>query len=200
MTEWEKAQAGYMYDANYDKEIVDSRTRCADLCYEFNNCRPSDTKRQTELLHQMLGEIKGSLVVTAPFYCDYGHNISVGENFYTNHNCTILDGAKVTFGDNVFIAPNCVISTAGHAIDSEQRANGLEIAKPIKIGNNVWLGANVSVLPGVTIGDNTIIGAGSVVNKDIPSNVIAVGNPCRVIRQITEADKKKYPVFTEAEE
>ncbi len=200
MTEWEKAQAGYMYDANYDKEIVDSRTRCADLCYEFNNCRPSDTKRQTELLHQMLGEIKGSLVVTAPFYCDYGHNISVGVNFYTNHNCTILDGAKVTFGDNVFIAPNCVISTAGHAIDSEQRANGLEIARPIKIGNNVWLGANVSVLPGVTIGDNTIIGAGSVVNRDIPSNVIAVGNPCRVIRQITEADKKKYPVFTEAED
>lgn len=192
MTEWEKAQAGYLYDANYDADIVEARTRCADLCYEFNNCRPSDVERQKELLHQILGAIKGDLVVTAPFYCDYGSNISVGNNFYTNHNCTILDGAKVEFGDNVFIAPNCVFSTAGHAIDSEQRSAGLEIARPIIIGNNVWIGANVSVLPGVTIGDNTIIGAGSVVNKDIPSDVIAVGNPCRVMRKITEADKDKY--------
>lgn len=193
MTEWEKAQAGYLYDANYDSEIVEARTKCADLCYEFNNCKPSDTERQTELLKQILGKIKGNIVVTAPFYCDYGFNISVGENFYTNHNCTILDGAKVEFGDNVFIAPNCVFSTAGHAIDSEQRNQGLEIARPIKVGNNVWIGTNVSVLPGVTIGDNTIIGAGSVVNKDIPSDVIAVGNPCRVMRKITEADKDKYP-------
>lgn len=195
MTEWEKAQAGYLYDANYDKDIVDARTKCADLCYEFNHCKPSDTKKQTELLHQILGEIKGDIVITAPFYCDYGFNISVGKNFYTNHNCTILDWAKVEFGDNVFIAPNCVFSTAGHAIDAEQRGKGLEIALPIKVGNNVWFGANVSVLPGVTIGDNTIIGAGSVVNKDIPSGVIAVGNPCRVIREITEKDKEKYPIW-----
>lgn len=192
MTEWEKAQAGYLYDANYDADIVKARTRCADLCYEFNNCRPSDVERQKELLYQILGKIKGNLVITAPFYCDYGFNISVGDNFYTNHNCTILDGAKVEFGDNVFIAPNCVFSTAGHALDSGQRSAGLEIARPIIIGNNVWVGANVSVLPGVTIGDNTIIGAGSVVNKDIPSDVVAVGNPCRVMRKITEADKDKY--------
>ena len=110
---------------------------------------------------------------------------------------TILDGAKVTFGDNVFIAPNCVFSTAGHAIDAKQRGKGLEIARPIAVGSNVWIGANVSVLPGVTIGDNTIIGAGSVVNKDIPSNVIAVGNPCRVMRSITEEDKRRYPVWKE---
>lgn len=192
MTEWEKAQAGYLYDANYDADIVEARTRCADLCYEFNNCRPSDVERQKELLHQILGGIKGNLMITAPFYCDYGSNISVGDNFYTNHNCTILDGAKVEFGDNVFIAPNCVFSTAGHAIDSKQRSAGLEIARPITIGNNVWIGANVSVFPGVTIGDNTIIGAGSVVNKDIPADVIAVGNPCRVMRKITEEDKDKY--------
>ena len=115
MTEWEKAQNGYLYDANYDQEIVEARTRCADLCYEFNNCKPSESKKQGELLSQMFGSIKGNPVVTAPFYCDYGFNISVGENFYTNHNVTILDGAKVTFGDNVFIAPNCVFSTAGHA-------------------------------------------------------------------------------------
>ena len=137
MTEWEKAQNGYLYDANYDQEIVEARTRCADLCYEFNNCKPSESKKQGELLSQMFGSIKGNPVVTAPFYCDYGFNISVGENFYTNHNVTILDGAKVTFGDDVFIAPNCVFSTAGHAIDSEQRGRGLEIALSITIGENV---------------------------------------------------------------
>lgn len=195
MTEWEKAQNGYLYDANYDAEIIRTRTHCADLCYAFNQCKPSDTKRQRELLEQILGSIKGNPVITAPFYCDYGCNISIGENFYTNHNVTILDGAKVTFGDNVFIAPNCVFSTAGHAIDSEQRNQGLEIARPITVGDNVWIGTNVSVLPGVTIGSNTIIGAGSVVNKDIPDGVIAAGNPCRVIREITEADKEKYPVY-----
>ena len=197
MKEREKAQQGYLYDANYDKEIVEERTRCADLCYEFNLCRPSDTAKQQELLNRMLGSIKGNPVITAPFYCDYGFNITIGENFYTNRNVTILDGAKVTFGDNVFIAPNCVFSTAGHAIDSEQRAKGLEIARPITVGNNVWIGANVSVLPGVTIGSSSIIGAGSVVNKDIPEGVIAAGNPCKVIRKITEEDKKKYPVFDE---
>ena len=115
---------------------MDARTRCADLCHEFNQCKPSDTKKQNEILEQILGSIKGNPVVTAPFYCDYGFNISVGENFYTNHNVTILDGAKVTVGDNVFIAPNCVFSTAGHAIDSEQRAKGLEIALPITVGDN----------------------------------------------------------------
>ena len=198
MTEWEKAQNGYLYDANYDKEIVEVRTRCADLCYEFNNCRPSDLEKQQELLEQILGSMVGNPVITAPFYCDYGFNISVGKNFYTNHNVTILDGAKVSFGDNVFIAPNCVFSTAGHAIDSEQRTKGLEIALPITVGNNVWIGTNVSVLPGVTIGKDTIIGAGSVVNKDIPEGVIAAGNPCRVIRKITDADKKKYPFFAES--
>lgn len=199
MTEWEKAQKGYLYDANYDKEIVEARTRCADLCYEFNQCKPSDTAKQQEILEQILGGIKGNPVITAPFYCDYGFNIFIGENFYTNHNVTILDGAKVTFGDNVFIAPNCVFSTAGHAIDSEQRSQGLEIALPITVGDNVWIGTNVSVLPGVTIGNNTIIGAGSVVNKDIPDGVIAVGNPCKVLRKITEDDKKKYRTFEELE-
>ena len=199
MKEREKAQQGYLYDANYDKEIVEERTRCADLCYEFNLCRPSDTAKQQELLNRMLGSIKGNPVITAPFYCDYGFNITIGENFYTNRNVTILDGAKVTFGDNVFIAPNCVFSTAGHAIDSEQRAKGLEIARPITVGNNVWIGANVSVLPGVTIGSSSIIGAGSVVNKDIPEGVIAAGNPCKVIRKITEEDKKKYPVFEDSQ-
>lgn len=108
MTEWEKAQQGYLYDASYDQEIVDARTKCADLCYAFNACRPSDVKTQEKLIREMFGEIRGSFTITAPFYCDYGSNISIGDNFYTNHNCIILDGAKVTFGDSVFIAPNCV--------------------------------------------------------------------------------------------
>ena len=195
MTEWEKAQAGFLYDANYDSDLIDMRTKCADLCYEFNMCRPSDVTKQQEVLHKLFGQIKGNVVVTAPFYCDYGVNISVGENFYTNHNVTILDGAKVTFGDNVFIAPDCVFSTAGHPIDTEQRNLGLEIALPITVGDNVWIGTNVSVLPGVTIGSNVVIGAGSVVNRNIPDGVIAAGNPCRVIRKITEEDKKKYPIY-----
>lgn len=195
MTEWEKAQAGFLYDANYDSDLIDMRTKCADLCYEFNMCRPSDVTKQQEVLHKLFGQIKGNVVVTAPFYCDYGVNISVDENFYTNHNVTILDGAKVTFGDNVFIAPDCVFSTAGHPIDTEQRNLGLEIALPITVGDNVWIGTNVSVLPGVTIGSNVVIGAGSVVNRNIPDGVIAAGNPCRVIRKITEEDKKKYPIY-----
>ena len=197
MNEWNKAQAGYLYDANYDREVVENRTKCADLCYEFNQCKPSDTKKQAEIIKKIIGCIKGDFVITAPFYCDYGSNITIGNNFYTNHNRTILDGAKVTFGDNVFIAPNVVFSTAGHAIDAGQRAKGLEIALPITVGDNVWIGANVSVLPGVSIGSNTIIGAGSVVNKDIPDGVIAAGVPCRVIRRITEKDKQKYPEYIE---
>lgn len=194
MNEWEKAQAGYLYDANYDEKLIKERTRCADLCYEFNRCKPSDTARRDELIRQILHSTKGNVTVTAPFYCDYG-NICVGENFYTNYNVVVLDGARVTFGDNVFIAPNCVFTTAGHAIDSEQRNKGLEIALPIAVGDDVWIGANVTVLPGVTIGSGTIIGAGSVVTRDIPSGVIAVGNPCRVLRKITAEDKDKYPVY-----
>lgn len=116
--------------------------------------------------------------------CDYGYNIHFGRNFYTNHNLVILDTATVKFGDNVFIGPNCGFYTAGHPVDVKQRNSGLEYAKPITVGNNVWFGGNVIVLPGVTIGDNTIIGAGSVVTKDIPANVIAVGNPCKVIKSI----------------
>lgn len=148
---------GYLYDANYDINIVERRIKCADLCYEFNQCRPSNIKKQIEIIKNIIGEIKGEFVIAAPFYCDYGINITIGNNFYTNHNCTILDGAKVIFGDNVFIGPNCVFSTAGHPIDSVQRSEGLEIALPITVGSDVWIGANVSVLPGVSIGNNTII-------------------------------------------
>ncbi len=195
MKEWDKAQKGYLYNANYDEEIIEARTKCADLCYEFNNLKPSDVIHQSKLIKKIIGKVKGNFVITAPFYCDYGNNISIGNNFYTNHNCVILDAAKVTFGDNVFIAPNCVFSTAGHPLDASLRNEGLEIALPIRVGNDVWFGANVIVLPGVTIGDGSVIGAGSVVNKDIPSGVVAVGNPCKVIRKITAKDKEKYPIY-----
>ena len=196
MNEWEKAQAGYLYDANYDEQLKAARLRCEDLCYEYNRCRPSDEHKRSELIRKIFKSVKGSITVMPPFYCDYG-NICAGENFYANYNVVILDGARVTFGDNVFIAPNCVFSTAGHALDVQQRNAGLEIALPITVGDNVWIGASVTVLPGVTIGSGSIIGAGSVVTKDIPENVIAVGNPCRVLRGITDEDRHKYPVYGE---
>ena len=129
------------------------------------------------------------------FWCDYGYNISVGNAFYSNHHLIITDGANVSFGNNVFIGPNCCFTTAEHAIDPEQRKAGMEIAKPITSGNNVWIGAGSTILAGVTIGDHSVIGAGSVVTKPIASNVVAVGVPCRVMRQSTEEDKNRYPVY-----
>ena len=162
------------------------------MCYDFNQLRPSETEKQNEILRELFGSTKENFCIVAPFWCDYGYNIHIGENFFANHNVVILDCGKVTFGDNVFVAPNCIFSTAGHPLDVEQRNKGLEYAYPITVEDNVWIGANVTVLPNVTIGSGSVIGAGSVVNKDIPRGVIAVGNPCRVVRKITEEDKKKY--------
>ena len=184
MTEKEKMLAGEIYDANYDKELIDERQKTKELCYDYNNIRPSQIKERKELLKKILGKTKENFLIEQPFICDYGYNIEIGENFYANHNLTILDANKVKFGDNVFIAPNCGFYTAGHPLDAETRNKGLEYAKPIEVGNNVWIGGNVVVLPGVKIGDNAVIGAGSVVTKDIPANVVAVGNPCKVIRKI----------------
>lgn len=192
MTEREKMQQGLLYDANYDVELLEKRTRCKELCFSYNQLKPSLISEQKKIIRKLLGKTGEQFCITAPFWCDYGCNIEIGENFCTNHNCIILDGAKVIFGDNVFIAPNCTFSTAGHPLDTEQRNQGLEYAYPITVGDNVWFGASVAVLPGVSIGSNTVIGAGSVVNRDIPDGVIAVGNPCRVLRKITEDDKKKY--------
>ena len=190
MTEKEKMQRQMLYDANCDDELLEERKRAKDVCYDFNRLHPSDTKNQIKLLKNFFGSTKEQFCIVAPFWCDYGYNIYIGKNFFTNHNTVILDGGKVTFGDNVFIAPNCGFYTAGHPIDSERRNKGLEYAYPITVGNNVWIGAGVQVMPGVTIGNNVVIGGGSVVVKDIPSNSVAVGNPCKVIRQITDEDKK----------
>lgn len=190
MTEKEKMLAQKMYDANYDQALQEERTKAKELCYDFNSLRPSDETGKREVLKKLLGKTGESFIITAPFWCDYGYNIELGENFYANHNLVILDGAKVTFGDNVFVAPDCGFHTAGHPIDFERRNQGLEYAYPITVGDNVWIGAGVQVMPGVTIGSNVVIGGGSVVVKDIPSNSVAVGNPCRVLRPITEADRK----------
>lgn len=191
MTEKEKMQQQMLYDANYDTELIRERQVAKDLCYQFNQLRPSDENNQQQILSQLLGKKSDNCCILAPFWCDYGYNIEVGKNFFANHNTVILDGAKVTFGDNVFIAPNCGFYTAGHPIDAERRNQGLEYAYHITVGDNVWIGAGVHVMPGVKIGSNVVIGGGSVVVKDIPDNVVAVGNPCHPIRPITEADKHK---------
>ena len=191
MTEKEKMQQQMLYDANYDTELIRERQVAKDLCYQFNQLRPSDEPNQQQILSQLLGKKSDNCCILAPFWCDYGYNIEVGKNFFANHNTVILDGAKVTFGDNVFIAPNCGFYTAGHPIDAERRNQGLEYAYPITVSDNVWIGAGVQVMPGVKIGSNVVIGGGSVVVKDIPDNVVAVGNPCRPIRPISEADKHK---------
>lgn len=195
MTEKEKAAAGYLYNANYDEEILADISRCNDLCHAFNQIKPSDRKAQGKILKEIFGSMGECVTVNTPFWCDYGYHTSVGDYFFANHNCQILDGGEVKFGNHVFIAPNCLFTTAEHALDAEQRREGLEVALPITVGNNVWIGAGTIVLGGVTIGDNTVIGAGSVVTKSIPANVIAVGVPCRVIRDITDEDKNRYPVF-----
>ena len=184
MTEKEKCSLGMLYDANYDRELVEERQMCKDICHEYNLVKPSDLERRREILRKLLGKTGKEFLIEQPFYCDYGYNIEIGENFYSNVNCVILDGAKVKFGDNVFVAPNCGFYTAGHPLDVKQRTAGLEYAKPITIGNNVWIGAQVCVMPGVTIGDNCVIGGGRVVTKDIHDNSLAYGNTCKVIREI----------------
>lgn len=189
-TEKEKMLLGEIYDANYDPQLLHERTECADVLHEWNQIRPSDKDRRDETIRRLFASTGKSFTIVSPFFCDYGYNIHVGENFFMNTSCVILDEAKVTFGNNVFIAPHCGFYTAGHPVDAEQRNRGLEYARPITVGNDVWIGAHVCVLPGVSIGNNCVIGAGSVVCKDIPDNSVAVGNPCRVIRQITANDRR----------
>lgn len=188
-SEKEKARDGELYNANYDPQLIAERDVCKDLCFEYNKMHPSNKEDRQNLIRKMLGKTNGSFLIEQPFFCDYGYNIEIGENFYANMNCIILDEAKVVFGNNVFIASGCGFYTAEHPLDVEQRNKGLEYAKPITIGNNVWIGAQCIILAGVTIGDNCIIGAGSVVTHNIPANVVAVGNPCRVLKNI-EQNKK----------
>ena len=189
MTNKELRDAGELYDANYDPSLNAMMDHCKDLCQEYNNLKPSDWAAKDAKLREIGCHVGERVRVQAPFWCDYGNNITFGDDFYANHGLVILDGAKVTFGKHVFVAPNCGFHTAGHPIDAERRNAGLEYARPITVGDDVWFGAGVQVLPGVTIGSNVVVAAGAVVNKDVPSNCVVAGVPAKVIKQIFKERK-----------
>lgn len=182
MTEKEKMLNGEFYDP-MDNELVTDRMEARKLLYSFNNSKPSDGIRRKETIKQLFGKTGLKLYVEPPFQCDYGYNIEVGENFYANFNCVILDVNKVIMGDDVQLGPGVHIYTAVHPTDPEERMSKTEYGEEIVIGNNVWIGGGAIICPGVKIGSNTTIGAGSVVTKDIPENVLAAGNPCEVIKK-----------------
>ncbi|NLC16299.1 MAG: sugar O-acetyltransferase [Clostridiales bacterium] len=181
-TEKQKMLSGELY-YSADLELAKERQAAKKLLFEFNNANPEDLERRVQILRLLL-KVKGKVHIESPFYCDYGYNITLGDNFYANHGCIILDVNKVIIGDNVMFAPYVQIYSATHPTDPQVRVSGLELGKPITIGDNVWIGGGAIICPGVTIGDNTTIGAGSVVVKDIPANVVAAGNPCKIIRKL----------------
>ncbi len=189
MTEKEKRDAGLPYNAGSDPELLADVKRAKELCHRYNQLSAMDFDAQREILGQLLGKTGERFCFYPPFICDYGYNIELGEDFFANHGVTILDGGKVRFGDHVLVGPGCQFLTACHPVDAAERARWLVYHKPITVGDNVWFGAGVIVMPGVTIGDRSVIGAGSIVTKDIPSDVVAAGNPCRVLRPITEDDQ-----------
>lgn len=174
-----------------DKEVMEEQKRARRLTQELNTIDRSDFDAIAKIVKELLGKSEGAFI-NPPFYCDYGTNIEVGKNFMANYNCTILDVAKVKIGDNCMLAPNVAIYTAGHPVYPDVRNTQYEYGITITIGDNVWIGGNTVICPGVHIGNNVVIGAGSVVTKDVPDWVVAAGNPCRVIRKITKEDEKIY--------
>ena len=191
MNQKERMLAGLPYKAWLDG-LSQERLACQEKLGRFNALPPQAREEAAALLKELFGKTRESVHVVPPLYCDYGTNIQVGENFFANYHVTVLDCAAVTIGDNVQIAPNVSIYTAGHPLHPDSRNSGYEYALPITIGDNVWIGGNVVICPGVTIGDCAVIGAGSVVTRDVPPWTVAAGNPCRVLRQITEADRDFY--------
>lgn len=191
MTQKERMLANLPYKAWMDG-LSEERLENKKRIYQYNHLPPEQWNEQVDLLKRILGKTGDEVYIEPPFHCDYGYNIEVGENFYANYNLVILDVGKVRIGKNVMFAPNVSIYTAGHPVHPDSRNSGYEYGIDITIGDNVWIGGNVCVLPGVKIGDNVVIGAGSVVTKDLPDNVIAAGNPCRVIRKITQEDRDFY--------
>jgi len=189
--EKDKMLSGELYKS-FDAELLAERQRAKEIVFRYNSLQPSMIEERNELLKSLFGSVKGNFFIEPPFRCDYGCNIEIGENFYANYNLVILDCAKVTIGDNVLIGPNVGIYTAGHPLHFELRNEEWEFACPITIEDNVWIGGNVVLNPGVTVGRNSVVGSGSVVTKDIPADVVAAGNPCRVIREITDADKRRH--------
>ena len=184
MTEKEKMLAGLQYSA-VDAQLLEDLNAVKEIIHRYNSISPSSTAERLEILKGLLGHVgDDEVIINQPFYCDYGKQISVGKRFFANFNLTVLDEARVTIGDDCFIGPNVSIYTACHSTDPVERNTRVEWAEPVTIGDNVWIGGNVTILPGVTIGNNVTIGAGSVVTKDIPDNVVAVGNPCKVIKRL----------------
>lgn len=191
MNQKERMLANLPYKAWMDG-LSEERLENKKKIFKYNNLNPEDLAGKDKLIKEILGKTGNEINVEAPFHCDYGYNIEVGENFFANYNLVILDVAKVKIGDNAQIAPNVSIYTAGHPIHPASRNSGYEYGIDITIGDNVWIGGNSCIMPGVTIGNNVVIGGGSVVTKDLPDNVIAVGNPCRIVRKITEDDRDYY--------
>jgi acetyltransferase-like isoleucine patch superfamily enzyme len=192
LSEKEKAISGLPYYA-LGEELTADRLHAKEVLYDFNIIlRPKQLNERNDIIKKLFGSTKDKFYIEPPFHCDYGYNIDIGNNFYSNYNLIILDCAKVTIGNNVFFGPNVSIYTAGHPIHYEPRNKDIEYAFPITIGDNVWIGGNVVINPNVTIGSNTVIGSGSVITKNIPDNVVAVGNPCRIVRTIVDADKEYY--------
>ena len=189
MNNIERRDAGLPYIS--DENVFEEQKKARRLIQKLNMVDRSDFTKISEIIKELLGKSEGAFI-NPPFYCDYGSHIEVGKNFFANYNCTILDVAKVKIGDNCLLAPNVAIYTAGHPVHPDTRNTMFEYGIEVVIGDNVWIGGNTVICPGVQIGNNVVIGAGSVVTKDIPESCIAVGNPCRVIRKITEADRKLY--------
>lgn len=183
--------SGQMYD-DLTPELIKAREKAIVLTNSYNSSFGKPQKEREQLLSEVLEKIGTPVHFEPTFRCEFGHNISIGNNFYANFDCVMLDGGKIDIGDNVLFGPKVGIYTSNHAIDPWERINGACYAKPVKIGNNVWIGASVQINQGVTIGDNSIVGSGSVVTKDIPANVVAAGVPCKIIRNITEKDKTGY--------
>lgn len=190
MDEKARMQSGklYMMDDGLLKEL----SRAKVLLKAFNSTKPTQLKKRKKLLGKLLGKTGESPYIEPLFFCDYGKNVTVGDNFYANTGCIILDSAPVSIGNQVMFGPRVSLFTATHPIDAGVRNTRLEYAQPITIGNGVWIGGDVTINPGITIGDNAIIGSGSVVTKTIPANVVAAGNPCKVVREITEEDKQYW--------
>ena len=192
MTEYEKMHSGDIYNPS-DDTIFEEQIKCLDRLYDFNATRPTELDKRSQMLKEMLAEVGDNCYIEPPFHSNWGgKNVHLGKNVYFNFNATLVDDTHIYIGDCTMLGPNVVIATAGHPILPELREKALQYNLPVHIGKNCWLGAGVIVLPGVTIGDNTVIGAGSVVTKDIPANVVAVGNPCKVLREINEHDKEFY--------
>jgi acetyltransferase-like isoleucine patch superfamily enzyme len=180
MTAKEKMLAGELFNPDFD-ELPEDRARCKRLCHAYNHLDPGDLEARGRIAREILGKTGAVFKVEQPFWCDYGYNIVIGENFYSNHNLVVLDCGIVTFGDGVMVAPNCAFYAVEHPLDPVHRATGLEFARPISVGDGVWIGGGVTVLAGVTIGEGSVIGAGSVVTRDVPPRTVAAGNPCRTL-------------------